>query len=217
MNESQVLQLCDIRCQVTTCRGNQVANALREIREQPKTLHISRTSGTWRIHSSENVVLGVINHRTASNLASLPCGDQLTYEVFMECSELEQTIDAYLRGNKKVQFDIAVNIMGPESIFEVVGQQLSERRLFLQRPYQLPDGTAYNNPQYLAVNDPLENALEGYDCEEEIPKTDSLDGDQLLAHDDLNDELWNLIDNLSLPEEIARVEIDQRINTSLKE
>lgn len=193
-----------------------MANVLREIREQPKILYISRTSGTWEIHSSENVVLGVVNHKTASNLASLPRGDQLVYEAFMQCSKLKETIDSYLRGNKKVQFDIVVNIMGPESISEDVGQQMSERQLFLQRPYQLPEGVAYKNPQYLAIDDLLEIGLEGYDCEGgEVSTTDPLDGDQLSAHDDLNGELWNIIDNSSVPERMARIEIDQSIHTTL--
>ncbi|KAK2597563.1 hypothetical protein N8I77_012342 [Diaporthe amygdali] len=212
--------LCDIKCQFTTCQGSQVANVLREIRKQTQTLHISKLADTWAIYSSENVMLGVMNDRTASKLASLPSEDQLAYEAFMESSKLGEAVDAYLKGTKNVKFDIVVNIMGPESISEAVGQQLSERRMFLQRPYQLPEGTTYINPQYLAIDDAFEDELGGYYSEGgEGPRTDSLDGDhkQLSAHDDPNDELWNIIDNSSVPEGMARIEVDQNIHTVLME
>lgn len=163
-------------------------------------------------------MLGVINHRTASNLGSLPFADHLDYEAFMDSSKLEETIDSYLNGNKKVQFDIVVNIMGPESHSEAVGQQLSERRLFLQRPYQLPEGTAYSNPQYLAMDETLEEEFDGDSIEsEEVSKIDPLDGDQLSAYDDLEGELWSIIDNSSVPQEMTRIGINQSIHTSLME
>lgn len=163
-------------------------------------------------------MLGVINHRTASNLEMLPFADQLDYEAFMDSSKLEETIDSYLNGNKKVQFDIVVNIMGPVSHSEAVGQQLSERRLFLQRPYRLPEGSAYSNPQYLVLDETLEEGLEGDNIEgEEVSKTDPLDGDQFSAHDDLEGELWSIIDTSSVPQEMTRIEIDQSIHTSLME
>lgn len=162
-------------------------------------------------------MLGVLNHRTASNLASLPCGEQLDYEAFMDSSKLEETIDSYLNGSKKVQFDIVVNIMGPVSNSEAVGQQLSERRLFLQRPYQLREGTSYSNPQYLAIEETLEEGLQGDDIEGEVSKTDPVDGDTLSVHDDLEGELWSIIDNSFLPQEMPRIEIDRSIHTSLME
>lgn len=163
-------------------------------------------------------MLGVINHRTASNLESLPSADQLDYEAYMDSSKLGETINSYLNGNKKVQFDIVVNIMGPESHSEAVGQQLSECRLFLQRPYQLPEGTAYSNPQYLAMDETLEEEFDGDSIEgEEGSKTDPLDGDQLSAHDDLEGELWSIIDNSSVPQEMTRIGINQSIRTSLME
>lgn len=163
-------------------------------------------------------MLGMINQRTTSNLAWLPSGDQLDYEAFMDSSKLEETIDLYLKGNKKVQFDIVVNITGPASHSEAVGQQLSERRLFLQRPYQLPEGTSYSNPQYLAIDETLEESLEGNDIEGgELSETDPLDGDQLSAHDDLEAELWSIIDNSSLPQKMTRIEMDQSIHTTLME
>lgn len=163
-------------------------------------------------------MLGMINQRTTSNLAWLPSGDQLDYEAFMDSSKLEETIDLYLKGNKKVQFDIVVNITGPASHSEAVGQQLSERRLFLQRPYQLPEGTSYSNPQCLAIDETLEESLEGNDIEGgELSETDPLDGDQLSAHDDLEAELWSIIDNSSLPQKMTRIEMDQSIHTTLME
>lgn len=165
-------------------------------------------------------MLGVMNDRTASKLASLPSEHQLAYEAFMESSKLEEAVDAYLKGTKNVKFDIVVNIMGPESISEAVGQQLSERRMFLQRPYQLPEGTTYINPQYLVMDDAFEDELGEYYSEGgEGPGIDSLDGDhkQLSAYDDPNSELWNIIDNSSVPEGMARIEVDQNIHTVLME
>lgn len=195
-----------------------MANVLRQIREQAQTLHISRDSDTWAIYSSDNVMLGVMNQRTASNLASLPSGDQLAYEAFMETSKLDETIDSYLRGNRKVQFDVTVNVIGPGSISDAVGQQLSERRLFLQRPYQLPEGIEYSNPQYLAIDDQIDDGLEDYDCEGGgVSNTDPLDGDQLPVQDDLDGQLWSIFDSSSLPEEMVRIEINQSIHTTLME
>lgn len=194
-----------------------MANVLREIREQQTRLHISRDFDTWAIYSSANVRLGVINRRIAVNLASLPVGDKLDYEAFMERSKLEETIESYLKGNKKVQFDIVLNITGPVSISEAVGQQLSKFRLFLQRPYQLPEGTTYDNPQYLALDDTLQDGLEDDEGEGEASTIDPFDDDQLLAQDDMEGELWSIIDNSSLPEEKARIEIDQSIHTTLME
>lgn len=163
-------------------------------------------------------MLGVLNHRTASNLASLPSGEQLHYEAFMDSSKLEETIDLYLNGNKKVQFDIVINIMGPVSNSKAVGQHLSERRLFLQRPYQLLEGITYSNPQYLAIEETFEEDFEGGYIEGgEVSETDSLDGDQLPAQDDLEGELWSIIDNSPLSQEMTRIEIDQSIHTSLME
>lgn len=215
--EPQILQLCEIRCQFPTSRGNQVANNLRKIREHPKPLQISKDSDTWAICSSENVIVGVINHRTASHLASLPFGDELAYQAFMEPSKFGETIESYLRGNKKVQFDIVVNIMCPVSISEAVGQQLSGRQLFLQRPYELPEGTAYINPQYLDIDDQADDEVTAYAEGGQVLNHDPLDENQFLAHGDLDGELWNIVDNSSLPEDMARIEIDQSIHTTLEE
>lgn len=162
-------------------------------------------------------MFGVINHRTAASLASLPSRDQLVYEAFMETSKLDETIDSYLRGNKRVQFKIVINIMGPESISQAVGQELSKQRLFLQRPYQLSEGTTYNNPQYLAIEDVFGDALEGCDIElQEVPTADPLGG-QPSERDDLVDELWSIINNSSLPHGMTRIEVDQSIHTVLME
>lgn len=162
-------------------------------------------------------MLGVINHRTASSLASLPSGDQLAYEAFMEASKLDETIDSYLRGNKRVQFKIFIHIMGPESISQAVGQELSKHRLFLQRPYQLSEGTTYSNPQYLAIEDVFEDELEGCKVEvQEVPTADPPE-DQPSEPDDLVDELWSVINNSSLPQGMNRIEIDQSIHTNLME
>lgn len=162
-------------------------------------------------------MLGVINHRTASSLALLPSGDQLAYEAFMETSKLDETIDSYMRGNKRVQFKIVIHIMGPESISQAVGQELSKHRLFLQRPYQLSEGTTYDNPQYLTIEDVSGHELEEYNIEVREAPTADLLRDQPSERDDLVDELWSIINNSSLPHGMTRVEVDQSIHTVLME
>ncbi|KAG6366144.1 hypothetical protein INS49_000320 [Diaporthe citri] len=85
-------------------------------------------------------------------------------------------------------------------------------------PGSISEAVAYSNPQYLAIDDKIDDRFEDHDCDGGgVSTVDSLDEDQLPVYDDLDGQLWSIFDNSSLPEEMARVEIDQSIHTTLME
>lgn len=173
-----------------------------------------RHAGTCSIETQESITLGFMNHKTASALSSLSCMEQVAFEARLAEPNLQQSVGAYLNGKTGVQFSIDIMIMGSEHSFDDIGRVLSEHRLFLQKPYHVPEGTEYRNPQYLAMADSFEGDHQSIAGQAEHIDTLPL----VMGHTkdgDLESELCNILDNSLRQGNVSRVDITRGLLAEL--
>ncbi|KAL5335300.1 SNF2 family N-terminal domain-containing protein [Aspergillus crustosus] len=105
--------------------------------------------------------LGYLSEKMTKTLATLVELPQFELEAFAHPSAL---IDAIRRAGKgsDAKVRVNVNVYGPESTRDDVGNQLSSHGLFLQAPEFCPPGMGYDNPHILRLE-----GMEETDTEEE--------------------------------------------------
>jgi hypothetical protein len=187
--------------------------------EEPTRLQLDFVDDHCSIIYGSKVPIGYMNRKTASELTSLEFLEQLRLEAFIDRSKLEDVISQYGAGTNKVTFFIEINMIGPQSLSEVVANDLCSRRLFLQRPEPILAGMEYRNPQYLecenqgVVEDGNDiSSIGGY---ESFGST-NMDSFELSEPSGFEDKIWGIMDNLSRPLYLNRIDIDSDIiNTEL--
>lgn len=140
---------------------------------------------------------------------------QVVLEARLAESGLQQSVDAYLNGKTGIQFSIDITIIGTEQTFDDLGREMSEHRLFLQKPYYVPEGTEYRNPQYLSMADSFENDHQVIASQFDQEEPSSLLSVGYKEDGDLENELCNIIDSSLWQGGVSHVEITKSVHAEL--
>jgi len=98
--------------------------------------------------AGSNGDLGIVDRITASYISSLQHLKDLTFEAVVPVLAVE----GLGKAKKKVVIEISVNILGPESLSNNVGDSLERVSAHLQHPLFLRPGIRYINPHYFYLD-----------------------------------------------------------------
>lgn len=99
----------------------------------------------------DDKVLGELNEKLEEALVSIAEQQYLLdFEIFVPTGATRETIGRATKENDAI-VRVQVNVYGPRLIAQSVGNELSRRGLYLQRPGYIRDGAAYDNPHFLKL------------------------------------------------------------------
>ncbi|KAJ2988148.1 hypothetical protein NUW58_g4127 [Xylaria curta] len=165
-----------------------------------------------------SVRIATMGAKTHHALSSLSPAAVLSYNGIVLQSELRQKLAATTKSSgiqpSKTNCNIALIIYGPRSTKDTLAKELARFRLFLQHPVPMPEGVAYENPQYLstatssfgngAILPPIPIEL----FRQDSSRTSTPDADKSTT-------IAAVLDNLPQHEYVGNIDIDSRIKTVL--
>ncbi|KAF1361981.1 hypothetical protein EJ07DRAFT_109297 [Lizonia empirigonia] len=180
----------DYVCYGTICRasiklsGNMLDLDRRLIAgtASPVTGHLQfqlqKTETQFLVAFADGHILGEVNAQLEKALTSIEEQHlQFEIEVFVPTRATRETISRAIRGNEAV-VRVQLNIYGPRASSDSVGQELSQNKLYLQRPDYVRQGAVYENPHVLKFSDE-QNATSIVNINADEPSSDGAYGEEL--------------------------------------
>jgi hypothetical protein len=126
---------------------------------------------------------------------------------------LQSLSDAIRRAQKQTDAAIRVdvNIYGPEASRDRVGQDLSDKGLFLQPPNQRRRGTRYENPHILQLDGLGESDTDESDSDSD----DASSNTSSEQNDDLQETIAEVFNSLTRSDELRGVRGSEGLNRAL--
>jgi hypothetical protein len=169
---------------------------------------IIKPEGQFSVAFPDEVVIGEVNAQLDKALTSIAeQGYELDFEVFAPITAIQETIGR-ATGKKEAVVRVQVNVYGPPTAAGDIGRELSQQKLYLQRPSHVRDGYTYENPHMLK--------LPGFHCstsepamsaEDAIPEKPSLQV--------LKSTIQDVYSSLTRGNNLRGLEGDQRLSTRL--
>ncbi|KAF1957444.1 hypothetical protein CC80DRAFT_491551 [Byssothecium circinans] len=155
--------------------------------------------------------LGEANAQIEKALASIfEQQYQIDFEVFAPIRPIRETISRATK-EKDAIVRVNINIYGPRAIVRGVGQELSNHKVYLQRPDYIKAGMAYDNPHVLKLGDfqlPLDHQIE------ELREVKQAEND-LQQAEDFKKTISTIYSSLTRNQSLAGLEGDGRLRTKL--
>jgi len=201
------------RAAVRLC-GNMIelTNKLKTIAPSPLHGHsqmvITRPEARFLVAFSDAAVVGEVNAQLDKALTSITeQGYELDFEVFAQTRAIHDTITRATK-QKEAVIRVQVNVYGPRAAANEIGRELSQHKLYLQRPAYVKDGTRYNNPHMLTLPG-FENSTTPTktSVEETVPEKPSLQT--------LHNMFQLVYSSLMRDRNLIGLEGDERLNTTL--
>ncbi|KAF1946973.1 hypothetical protein EJ02DRAFT_334582 [Clathrospora elynae] len=99
----------------------------------------------------DGAVVGEVNAQLEKALVSITEQEyQLEFEVFAPVRAIQETLGRATKGKEAV-VRVQINIYGPPAIADSIGKELSQQKIYLQRPEYVRDGARYENPHVLTL------------------------------------------------------------------
>jgi hypothetical protein len=118
-------------------------------------LQVFEVASQFFIAFEDGMMLGEVNlslRQALNNIAKQQCSPG--FEVFAPVEAIRQTTSTANERDTAV-VHVQIYVYGPRNISQVIGQELSRQKFYLQRPDYIREGVDYDNPQEMKfVNDP---------------------------------------------------------------
>ncbi|KAJ4353073.1 hypothetical protein N0V95_003668 [Ascochyta clinopodiicola] len=171
-------------------------------------LRLQKSETQFLIVFPDGYVLGEINAQLEKVFASIEEQSlQLDFEVFVPTRATREVMSRALKGQDAV-VRVQINVYGSRASANSVGQELSQNKVFLQRPDYVREGTTYENPHVLKFSD---------DCKTiTIPKvgTDELSSNKATGQA-LQQVITDVYSSLTRHDNLKGLEGHERLRTSL--
>ncbi|KAI4686441.1 uncharacterized protein J4E84_005720 [Alternaria hordeiaustralica] len=156
----------------------------------------------------DGAVVGDANAQLDGALTSIAeHGYEIDLEVFAPISIIEETIGRATK-QKEAVVRVQVIVYGPRTAASDIGRELSQRKIYLQRPVHIRDGYRYENPHVLT--------LAGFHgSTPEIPATTEEPFSEKVDLQTLEGTLQNVFSSLARNRNLHGLEGDERLNTDL--
>jgi SWI/SNF-related matrix-associated actin-dependent regulator of chromatin subfamily A3 len=212
MNTYSSSQIYRAACKLTG-KMEEAAAKLRFIRRHSKTGYsffgLTKSVDELVVSFQDGTTFADVNAHLVTVLGPLVDNQKLQFEAVADIDSLQELIDRSVKANDAVgRFNI--NIYGPESLCQEVGDALSTKRVYLQRPDHQRPGTVYNNPHFLKVPDIQLLPQELIPVQNSARKTTTTD-----KGDDFRKTIANVYSGLKRGKGLNRVKRDRRIITPL--
>ncbi|CAN9340292.1 unnamed protein product [Alternaria alternata] len=180
----------------------------------PSPLHghsqlvIIRLEAQFLVAFSDGAVVGEVNAQLDKALTSIAeQGYELELEVFAPTRAFQETIGRATR-EKEAVIRVQVNVYGPSAAADEIGRELSQHKLYLQRPAFIRDGARYSNPHMLTLPE-FEGSMTVTRpvLEETVPENPSLRT--------FKNTIQDVYSSLTRGRDLSGLEGDERLNTTL--
>lgn len=116
-------------------------------------LDLNRSETQFNVTFPDGHVLGEVNVQLEKALSSIVEQRlQLDFEVFVPTRAARETISRATKEQQAV-VRVQINAYGPRASAESVGRELSQNKIYLQRPDYVRGGAVYENPHVLKFAD----------------------------------------------------------------
>jgi hypothetical protein len=176
-------------------------------KQHVRRLAIVRRDHYYKVQYTQDVDIGVIDIKTTKALQSLDEIGSVTYEAVVNTGDFDQHIKAWKNKGKLADWNLEINIYGPQATRDEVGKLLSAARLYLQRPRYLTGGVSVDNPHMITFTNLTIKSKSA-----QLPTSLlSSEYSPTLSTRDLSEVFIGLDQN----EHLELVDVDSRITTTL--
>ncbi|KAI4702778.1 hypothetical protein J4E89_010312 [Alternaria sp. Ai002NY15] len=153
-------------------------------------------------------VVGDVNAQLDGALTSIAeQGYEIDLEVFAPTVVIQETIGRATK-DKEAVVRVQINVYGPLTAACDIGKELSQQKIYLQRPVYIRDGSRYENPHILT--------LPGFQSStSEIPTITEEPLPDKVGLQTLRSTLQNVYSSLTRDRNLHGLEGDERLNTDL--
>ncbi|KAI4681507.1 hypothetical protein J4E81_009865 [Alternaria sp. BMP 2799] len=185
---------------------------LNNIASSPITGHarmiIIKPEARFIVAFPEGGVVGDVNAQLDGALTSIAeQGYEIDLEVFAPTLVIQETIGRATK-DKEAVVRVQINVYGPSTAACDIGKELSQQKIYLQRPVYIRDGYRYENPHILI--------LPGFQgSTPEIPTITEEPLPDKAGLQTLRSTLQNVYSSLTRDRNLHGLEGDERLNTDL--
>jgi SWI/SNF-related matrix-associated actin-dependent regulator of chromatin subfamily A3 len=131
-----------------------LVNKMRDEKESPYKGHCAMKLAQREDHITvifnDGTVFGEPNSHLSDTLSPFLQQNSVSFEVIANISNTIETIGKAEKANDAV-VRVDINIYGPRSFGKELGEELSKRKVYLQRPNFLKRDSVYDNPHFLKL------------------------------------------------------------------
>ena len=98
----------------------------------------------------DGTVMGEVNAQLEKALESIPEQHQIDLEVLAPIKPIRETINRATK-EKDAIVRVNINVYGPRNVAHQIGRELSQHKVYLQRPDCMRNGLTYDNPHLLKL------------------------------------------------------------------
>ncbi|KAI4608164.1 hypothetical protein J4E80_009172 [Alternaria sp. BMP 0032] len=185
---------------------------LNNIASSPVTGHarmvVIKPEAQFVVAFPEGFVIGDVNAQLDGALTSIAeQGYEIDLEVFAPTVVIQETIGRATK-DKEAVVRVQMNVYGPSTAACDIGKELSQQKIYLQRPVYIRDGYRYENPHILT--------LPGFQgSTPEIPTITEEPLPDKVGLQTLRSTLQNVYSSLTRDRNLHGLEGDERLNTDL--
>ncbi len=174
-------------------------------------LELNQTESQFAVSFPDGHIFGEVNAQLEKALTNIEeQHHQLEFEVFAPIRAARETIGRAAKEQEAV-IRVQVNVYGSPASAESVGQELSQNKVYLQRPDYIRDGATYENPHMLKLaDDPSTEPIQPVAVEEQSVRADA-------AADAFQQTITNVYSSLTRDKHLKGLEGHERLRTSLLE
>lgn len=115
-------------------------------------MSVSKSEEQFLVTFPDGVVMGQLNAQLEKAFEDIPEQHRIDLEVLAPIKPIRETISKATTGKDAI-VRVNINIYGARNSAQEVGHQLSKQKIYLQRPDQIRDALAYDNPHVLKLPD----------------------------------------------------------------
>lgn len=167
-----------------------------------------RTEGaTTNLIFPDGARLGILDQHSTEALRPLLEQPKLEFDAFAEINAIRSTIGRARKSTDAV-IRVNININGPRTLAQKIGQDMSNRKVWLQRP--LITTFPYHNPHVIEFSGIEYHQTQALEAEIATPTSQKKQ-----SFEDLQRSVAEVYSTLGRDKDLSRVEGDSRLKTQL--
>jgi hypothetical protein len=171
-------------------------------------MNLTKSDAQYHVTFPDGTVLGEMNVQLEEALNSiLEQQHSLEFEVFAPTRAIRETISKATKERDAIA-RVQINVYGTLAASKAVGRELSQRRIYLQRPECVRSGVSYDNPHVLKLGD--------YKATKVIQTSDVIEPTvkKVTGHV-VKETITNVYSTLTRGQHLEALEGDRRLRTPL--
>jgi SWI/SNF-related matrix-associated actin-dependent regulator of chromatin subfamily A3 len=171
-------------------------------------LKVTKPEAHYLITFDDGSILGEANASLELALTNIAeQGYSLDFDVFCPTRSIRETISRATK-EKDAIVRVQISVYGPRTIARAIGKELSQHKIYFQRPDYVRDGVDYDNPHVLKLLDHRQSLPNAVIVAEDKTTEKAVD-------DTLKSTITGIYASLSRDKNLRGLEGDERLKTTL--